>query len=105
MTYKIEINSEPNQRLSVNLDGSRYEITLNYAAGCMCASVTRDGSAVVSGHRMVAGEPVLPYRHLEQGNFVLSTENGAAPDYNKFGVTQFLYYVPQGDIDAIRAEA
>lgn len=104
MTYKIDINAAPNQSLSVNLDGSRYEITINYAAGCMCASVVRDGVGVISGHRMVSGEPIIPYRHMEQGNFVLATENDAAPDYNKFGVTQFLYYVSQGDIDAIRAE-
>ena len=105
MSYIIQINPVPNQRLSVNLGGSRYEITINFAADCMCATVIRDGVTVISGHRIVTGEPILPYRHMEAGNFVLSTFGDAPPDYNKFGVTQFLYYVAQGDIDAVRAAA
>lgn len=102
MTQLIPISAVPNQKLSVNLAGSRYEISLQLASGVMLATVARDAVTVVSGHRLVAGEPVLPYLYQEAGNFIVVTDNEALPIYTEFGITQFLLYVSQGEIDGVR---
>lgn len=46
---------------------------------------------------MVAGTPLLPYRHLVSGNFLITTENDALPYWPEFGVTQFLFYATEAE--------
>lgn len=99
----VPIQALPNQALSIQLDGSRYEITLKEANGCMCASVIRDGETLVDGVRLVAGTPVLPYLYQEQGNLVLITLGNDLPYYTDFAVTQFLVYLTPAELEELRA--
>jgi hypothetical protein len=103
MTYPIELSATANQKLTVNLDGSRYSIKITLGNGCTLATIERDGVAVVSGQRIVAGEPIIPYKYLEAGNFILVTADDLPPDYTKFGTDQILYYVTQEEVDASRS--
>lgn len=96
------IQAVPNQSLSIQLDGFRYDITLKEAQGVMTASVVRDGNTLIDGVRLVSGTPVLPYRYQEQGNFVLNTEAYDLPQYLAFGVTQFLVYLSADEVAALR---
>lgn len=99
---ELSLTTVPNQSLSSRLDGSRYDITLKAVTGDMMAvSITRDGTAIVSGQRAVAGTPLLPYRYHEAGNFVFLTKDGAAPYYTEFGTSQALLYLTADEIEAL----
>ena len=38
---------------------------------------------------------------MENGNFILQTSNYEYPDYTMFGVTQYLIFATQAEIEAI----
>jgi len=99
---EVGIAAVPNQTFSVQIDDRTYAISLREANGVMCASITRDGVAVVTNMRLTAGTPVLPYRYQEEGNFVMLTENESLPYYDQFGVTQFLVYLSASELTTLR---
>jgi len=101
----VALAAVPNQQFFVQLEGRPYDITVHEAAGCMALSLTRDGATVVDGVRLTPGTPVLPYRYLEAGNLMLLTDGDALPDWQQFGVTQFLVYVTEAEIVSLRAAA
>lgn len=91
-----------NQSLSIQLDGLRYDITVKEGNGVMCATVVRDGVTLVDNVRLVAGTPVLPYRYQEDGNFALTTADEELPYFPQFGNTQFLVYLSNEELAALR---
>lgn len=93
----INLAAVPNQSLSVRLDGHEYAISVLTIPGGAAVSIARDGIDLVTGARITPGLPLLPYRYQQAGNFVLTTEGEALPDYTQFGVTQFLVYVGPND--------
>lgn len=99
----VGIAAVPNQTLTVQIEDRVYDISLREANGVMSASISRDGVAVVTNVRAVAGTPLLPYRYQETGNFLITTEAEAMPYYDQFGVTQFLVYVTPDELAAYRA--
>jgi len=99
----IGISQIPNQSLSVQIDSLRYDIRLKETNGVMSIDLARDNINIVIGARLVAGQPIIPYRYKEDGNFFLSTLGDDLPDYTKFGVSQFLYYFTATELLTIRA--
>lgn len=97
----IPIVAEPSQELSVRLDDVRYTLRLKAANGVMVADISIDGSVILAGTRVLAGEPIIPYGHLQVGNFLLLTQGDALPDYAQFGVTQSLVYLSPAEIAAL----
>lgn len=93
----------PNQSLSIQLDELFYLIDLRDVGGTVAATITRDGEVLASGLRITPGTPLLPYRYQESGNFLLTTDADALPDYTQFGVTQFLVYLTDAELAAYRA--
>lgn len=99
----IPIAAIPNQSLSVQLDDSRLVLRLKQGkADIMVADLERDGVPVISGTRVLAGEPIIPYHYLEEGNFILLTLDDALPIWTEFGVTQTLVYLTIAEVDALR---
>jgi hypothetical protein len=70
----------------------------------MALDVVRDDLPIVSGSRMLPNSPLIPYRYLESGNFVLITEGDEYPFYTKFGDSQTLVYVTDVELEALRNE-
>jgi hypothetical protein len=97
----VPLTSAPNQAFTVTLDGVRWALSLKEARGVMCASVSRDGVRLLDGVRALAGQPLIPYRYLETGNFVFLTTDDNAPDWALFGVTQTLVYLSAAEISEI----
>ena len=98
----IQLNAIPNQSITINVGDVIYTISIKYASGIMCASISKDGNSIISGHRIVSGGLLLPYKYMESGNFVMITQNYEYPSYEKFGVSQFLFYVSQAELDNLR---
>lgn len=98
----IPLSAVPNQSLSVRLDDTRLVLRLKEANGVMVADLERDNETVILGTRVLAGEPIIPYRYLEQGNFLILTINDELPDWNLFGISQTLVYLTIAEVDALR---
>jgi hypothetical protein len=98
----IALQAVPNQAFSVVLEDARYAVTIKEANGVMVADITRDNVVLIQGTRITAGTPLLPYRYLESGNFVLLTQDDALPYYTEFGTTQSLVYVTKAEIASLR---
>lgn len=95
----INLDAVPNQELSVTLDGNRWDITIKECNGVMCASLTLNDTLLLSGQRIVAGSPLIPYRYLQgSGNFWILTENDELPYYDRFGVDQTFIYMSYGEV-------
>ena len=109
---QIPIAAVPNQTLSITLDTNNYDISLYTTnrsngditlTGVMGMTIVRNNVPVITGQRVVSGYPVIPYRYLENGNFIFTTLNDDYPDYTQFGITQFLIYASAAELAALRA--
>lgn len=100
----IALQPVPNQSFTMTLGGDVYELTLQAAKGIMAATLARNGTTLLSGFRCVANSPLIPYRYMESGNFLLLTANNEElPDYAAFGVTQSLVYLTADELAALRS--
>lgn len=99
----ITLQSIPNQEVIVTLNDSRYKIQIKSASGFMTYGIERDGVVIIeNGNRIVNGAPLLPYKYMEEGNFILDIPDSELPDFTKFGSTQFLTYASQEELEAVR---
>ena len=91
----IPLQATANQSLTVTLDGNRWSLTIKSAGNVMAVDVDLNDAPILRGQRVVAGEPVIPYRRLYAGtgNFIFDTENGDLPWWEQFGVDQSLHYL------------
>lgn len=97
----IPLTAEANQEFTVRLSDHRFTLRIKEANGVMVADVTIDDVLRLSGTRVLAGEPIIPYEYLAEGNFIIITDGDALPDYTQFGVTQTLVYLSAAEIAAL----
>lgn len=105
MPSRIPLQAVPNQSFALLLEGLSYKITLKSTRGVMAATIEINDVVAVSGARFFADTPLINYDYLEKsgGNFIMTTEADAIPDFNEFGVTQFLIYLDSTEIADARA--
>lgn len=105
MPTQVSITAVANQGFSVKTsDDYRWTFKIYETTGCMCVDITRDDTTLIVGARLVAGTPVISYKRLMgdgPGNFLLLTADGEMPWWEKFGVTQFLYYYTLAELQAL----
>lgn len=99
---QIALATLPNQTLSFRVDDDNYNFTIKETNGCMCATIVRNNEVLLSNTRLVAQEPIIPYKYLEKGTFVLDTLNEELPDWRQFGISQSLIYISAAELGAIR---
>jgi hypothetical protein len=97
----IPLAAEANQEFTVRLSDHRFTLRIKEANGVMVADVTVDDVLRMSATRILAGEPIIPYDYLSEGNFILITDGDALPDYRQFGSTQSLVYLSAAEIAAL----
>ncbi len=100
----IQLSNIPNQNFNIQLDDNRYDITFKQANNVMAVTIIRNNETIVSGSRCLPISLLIPYRHLENGmgNFIFTTLNDDYPFYDQFGSTQFLYYISNAELEALR---
>lgn len=105
MSFAIPLEAIPNQEFTITLENHGFDISITSAGGMTFATIKKDGATIISGERIVTGEPIIPFPYLEgdTGNFTITTLNDALPDYNEFGSTQTLIYATAAEIAAVRA--
>lgn len=101
MPQIVPIQTVPNQELTTFLDNNSYDITIKETNGCMSINLVRNNVVILSGFRIVAGQPIIPYEYLEEGNFIMLTQNDDLPFYTAFNISQFLYYYSLAELAAL----
>ena len=99
----VPLTQTPNQSFTVRLDGSRYDITIKEARGRMVVDLVRDDVTLFQGMAAKTGTPLIPYRYLENGNFVFTTDGDVEPYFELFNVSQQLVYLTLTEVEALRA--
>lgn len=102
--FVVPLESVPNQRLSIRLDGALFGLEIKAAREIMTISISRNGDSVVKGLRCVPATPLIPYAYLEglTGNFAFITQGGAYPHYSRFGGTDTLWYLTAQELRELR---
>jgi hypothetical protein len=98
----INIDPIPNQSFSVQLDENLWNFSLKYCGSIMAADISLNNEILLQGSRVIAGGLLLPYKYQEAGNFLILTANDELPNYLQFGNTQFLIYITQLELEALR---
>lgn len=113
----IELAAVPSQSFSVTIDNNVWDITIRQTQGTntiqnqtvvavtdvlMSCDISLNNVVLQQGIRLTSGLPLLPFKYQEQGNFLLVTANDDYPDYQQFGISQFLYYASSSEMAALR---
>jgi hypothetical protein len=101
----VPLSAIPNQSFSIQLDNNIFDMTIRFVVNFMAIDLSINNSVLLSGLRIVPGFPIIPYQYLEEGNFLINTLNNEYPNYTQFGITQFMFYISQADLEAARAAA
>lgn len=98
----IPLAAVPNQQLTATIDNVRYDLSLKVARGVLACTISIDGVLIISGSRVLAGEMLIPYRYMENGNFIMTTVNNELPDWPQLGTTQQLYFFSPAELGLLR---
>ena len=102
----ITIDALPSQSFTVTLGGNNYEIKIYSIDGHMSYDLSANSVQIITGFKMVNDIPLLVYPHQElNGNILLQVSEDQIPDYKKFGLSQFLYYLTEDETTAYRLAA
>lgn len=105
----IPLQAIPNQTLTIQLDENNWSINLHTCDNTPqtpgTAIITIDFNLnnvdILNGLRIVPNTFLIPYNYLATaGNFTMLTDNDDYPDYNLFGINQYLIYTSQAEIQA-----
>lgn len=102
--FVIPLLAIPNQRFSIRLEETLYELTIKVAKECMVADIKRNDEMIIKGVRCLPETPLIPHRYLEgnTGNFYFETQNGVYPHYSRFGNTDVLWYLTRAELQERR---
>jgi len=100
----VPIAAVPNQTFSISLNNMRYDIAIYVARNIMAIDIERDNETLVLGLRLVPNSLVIPYKYLEEGNFIILTDDEEYPYYTQFGISQQLLYASSAELLSLRAE-
>jgi hypothetical protein len=98
----IPVQAISNQELLVVLDNNQWTITVKSTNGSISVSLSINGTSIADSVRAVAGGFIIQSEYQEAGNFAFLCQDFTIPDYTQFGITQFLTYFSQAELDALR---
>jgi hypothetical protein len=102
----ITLNPIPSQAFTVSLGGNNYAIKIYSIDGHTAYDLSVNDKVIVTGFKMVNDIPLMPYDYQEvNGNILLSLPEAEIPDYSRFGISQFLYYLNAEETAAYRLAA
>ena len=102
----ITIDAIPSQSFTVTLGGNNYEIKIYSIDGHMSYDLSINSVQIIAGFKMVNDVLLLAYVHQEvSGNILLQIAEDEIPDYTRFGLSQFLYYLTEDETTAYRLAA
>jgi hypothetical protein len=104
----IPLQKVPNQEINILLDDNNYDIVIHdtqynssFGTSIMAVDITINNEIAILGSRACTNCPIIPFLNRSNGNFVIVTQNDQYPNWRLFGVTQFLIYMSQAELEAI----
>lgn len=98
----IPLSVLPNQSISIYLNNAQYDLRFHDCGnGVMSIDIDINNIPLLSGARLIPNYPIIVSQYMENGNFILQTSNYAYPDWNRFGIDQYLIFASQAEIEAI----
>lgn len=102
----IAFQSIPSQVFNyIDPAGNQWDIGIRLVSQQVAFSFTLNGATLITGITAVPNVPIIPYQYLENGNFLITTQNQQIVDYTQFGLTQTLYFLEPADLAALRQPA
>lgn len=99
----IAIQAIPSQTFTyIDPSSNQWDIGIRNVASQVAFTFSLNGTLLLQNICAVAGYRIIPYDYLENGNFVLITQNYQVPDYTQFGISQTLVFLEQSDIQSFR---
>ena len=98
----IPVQPLPNQSFSTTLGSDLYDLKFITCVNITACTILRNKQLIVLNSRVVPNMPIIPYKYLEAGNFMMLVRSGQYPIYSEFGVTQFLIYASADELASIR---
>ena len=90
----VTLKAISSQRFNITLSGNNYDIRIFSTEGSMACDISINGVSIISGFKMINDVPLLVYPSQEvSGNLVLSLPDDETPNYEGFGLSQFLYHL------------
>ena len=99
---QIDIQALPNQSFSYTNGDNTFDLLIKEANGSMYMSITVNGTDIIDSVRIMPNQVIIPYLHLETGNFVITAQGDDNVYYDQFGVTQNLIYLTASDLVTYR---
>lgn len=95
----VQLLKIPNQELKLRVLEELYSIQIRTTDKATFISISRNDTKIVSNQILTPNVTLLRYGYdISNGNFAFESKNDELPDYNKFGVSQFLYYLTNEDL-------
>jgi hypothetical protein len=99
----INIDALSSQGFTITLGGNNYRVKIYSIDGHMSYDLFINSVEIIAGFKMVNDIPLLAYTHQEvNGNILLQIPEDEIPDYTRFGLSQFLYYLTEEETAAYR---
>ena len=95
---EIPLAPIPDQSFQIRLTQTLYNMRIFLANNVMCCDLSINAIPILSSQRIVSGSLIIPYKYLENGNFIITTLNDELPNYQQFGATQFLIFYTPDDL-------
>lgn len=93
------------QEISVELEGSLYELVIKECNGIMAVKVTQDEVVLQEYRRAVAGMWVVPPLLMTKGNFIFITADDNLPYFTEFDSTTQLLYLTLDEVNQVTASS
>lgn len=106
----IPLQAIPNQSLSIQLDNINFDLRIftcdntpqTPGSSVTTITIAANEAIIIQNVKMVPAAALINYQYLEQGNFYFLSENDDYPDYTLFGISQYLVYATQDELEVIR---
>jgi hypothetical protein len=100
---EISLKQLPNQEFSIALENSRYVIRVVETNTMMAITIIKDDVTLIENARFLPNDFILRSNLVDpdSGNFMMLVQDDSLPDWNSFGVTQFLQYINSDELGAL----
>lgn len=100
---EISLKQLPNQEFSIALENSRYVIRVVETNTMMAITIIKDDVTLIENARLLPNDFILRSNLVDpdSGNFMMLVQDDSLPDWNNFGVTQFLQYIDSDELEAL----
>ena len=103
MASLITLEAITAQEFNVTIGDYSYDIRIYSTISGMAYDLSIVDVEIVQGFQFVNEVLMLPYRHQEvDGNLLLVVPDDEVPNYEAFGITQFLAYLDEEETGAYR---